>query len=255
MALSRRKKLIIVFLVFYWPTLFVLAHIPIPRLVWQVGVSDKALHFLSYLILVFLFWSAVASSEKVNWRRASAWLVLLVTVSYGAIDELLQNYGVGRTCDIMDFFADLAAVLSGLILLSVLTFWPALLVLTGTTILGLTNLARANLADKLPITNTVFHVSAYGFFTLIWLQNLRLFLRSKPAKPTWTVLALSIPIGFLFAVKLFSAILGKYFIMRDVIISAAAIASVIAVYLLATSLFCRKQAKAETLPPLDSQGS
>lgn len=252
MVLSRRKKLIIVFLVFYWPTLFVLAHIPIPHLVREVGVSDKTLHFLSYLILVFLFWSAIASSEKVNWRKASAWWVLLVTVSYGAIDELLQNYGVGRSCDIMDFFADLAAVLTGLTLLSVLTFWPALLVLAGIAIFGLTNIARANLADQLPVTNTMFHVSAYGFFTLIWLQNLRLFLRSKPAKPTWIVLALSIPIGFLLSVKLFSAILGKDFIIRDVIISAAAIAAVIVVYLLVTSLFCRKQAKTETLSPFDS---
>ena len=252
MVLSRRKKLIIVFLVFYWSTLFVLAHIPIPHLVREVGVSDKTLHFLSYLILVFLFWSAIASSEKVNWRKASAWWVLLVTVSYGAIDELLQNYGVGRSCDIMDFFADLAAVLTGLILLSVLTFWPALLVLAGIAIFGLTNIARANLADQLPVTNTMFHVSAYGFFTLIWLQNLRLFLRSKPAKPTWIVLALSIPIGFLLAVKFFSAILGKDFIIRDVIISAAAIAAVIVVYLLVTSLFCRKQAKTETLSPFDS---
>ena len=251
MASSRRKKLTIVALVFYWPTLFILAHIPIPDVVREAEVSDKTLHFLAYLLLVFLFWSAVASSDKVNWRRATAWWVLLVTVSYGAIDELLQSYGVGRSCDIMDFFADVAAVITGLILLSVLTFWPALLVLTGTAIFSLTNLARANLADLLPITNTMFHVSAYAFFTMLWLQNLRLFLQPRASKPTWIVLALSLPFGFLLAVKLFSAILGKDFIILDVIVSAAGIAAVIVAYLFIT-LFRQRRAKSEKLSLLDS---
>ena len=251
MALSRRKKLTIVALAFYWPTLFILAHIPIPHVVREAEVSDKTLHFLAYLLLVFLFWSAVASSEKVDWRRATAWWVFLVIVSYGAIDEVLQNYGVGRSCDIRDFFADVLAVITGLILLSVLTFWPALLILTGTAIFSLTNLARANLADLLPITNTMFHVSAYAFFTMLWLQNLRLFVRPKVSKPAWVILALPLPICFLLAVKLFSAIIGKDFIIRDVIVSAAAIAAVIVAYLLIT-VFHRRPAKSEKLSPPDN---
>jgi hypothetical protein len=217
----------------------------------EAGVSDKTLHFLAYLLLVFLFWSAVTSSEKANWRRATTWWVLLVIASYGAIDELLQNYGVGRSCDIRDFFADVAAVITGLILLSVLTFWPALLVLTGAVIFGLTNLARANLADLLPITNTMFHVLAYALFTLIWLQNLRLFLPPKVSKPARIVLALLLPFGFLLAVKLFSAILSKDFVILDVIVSAAAIAAVITVYLFIT-FFRQSQVKIQTLSPPDS---
>lgn len=234
MASSRRKKLTIVALACYWPTLFILAHIPIPHVVREAEVSDKTLHFLAYLLLVFLFWSAVAPSDKVNWRRATTWWVLFVTVSYGAIDELLQNYVMGRSCDIRDFFADVAAVFTGLILLSVLTFWPALLVLTGTVIFSLTNLTRANLADVLPITNTMFHVLAYAFFTLVWLQILCLSLRPKASRPAWIALAVAPPIGFLLAVNLFSAILDKDFIIRDVIISAAGIAVVITPYLFIT---------------------
>jgi hypothetical protein len=234
MASSWRKKLTIVSLVFYWPTLFILAHMPIPDVVRDAGVSDKTLHFLAYLILVFLFWSAVAPSDKVNWRRATTWWVLFVTVLYGAIDELLQNYGVGRSCDIRDFLVDVAAVLTGLVLLSVLTFWPAMLVLTGTTIFSVTNLVRANLADLLPITNTMFHVLAYAFFTLVWLQNLHLSLGPKASKAAWIILALSLPIGFLLAVRLFSIVLGKDFVILDVITSAAAIAVVITPYLFIT---------------------
>jgi VanZ family protein len=251
MASSRRKKLTIVALAFYWPTLFILAHIPIPHVVREAQVSDKTLHFLAYLLLVFLFWSAVASSEKVNWRRATAWWVLLVIISYGAVDELLQNYGVGRSCDIRDFFADVAAAITGLILLSILTFWPALLVLTGTVIFSLTNLARANLADLLPITNTMFHVVAYAFFTLVWLQNLHLYVQPKVSKPTQIVLALLLPFGLLLAVKLLSAVLSKDFVILDVIVSAAAIAAVIIVYFFIT-FFRQRRAKTEKPSPSDS---
>jgi len=232
MALLRRQKLIIISLVFYWPTLFVLAHIPIPRLVRKAGVSDKSLHFLAYLILIFLLWFATRSSNKVDWRRATVWWVLLAAVSYGVFDELLQRCVAGRSCDIMDFSANLAGVLTGLILLSFFTFWPALLVLTGTTIFGLTNLTRANLADLLPVTNALFHFFAYGLFTILWIQNTYPSALVKGPKPKWLIPILGPPIGFLLAVKLFSIILGKDFDIQDVIASLAGITVVIAVILL-----------------------
>ncbi len=54
MALSRQQKVTIISLVSYWLTLFILTHIPIPLFVREAGVSDKSLHLLAYLILVFL---------------------------------------------------------------------------------------------------------------------------------------------------------------------------------------------------------
>ncbi|GAG33646.1 unnamed protein product, partial [marine sediment metagenome] len=160
MALSRRQKLIIISLLVYWPGIFILAHIPIPRLVYKAQVSDKGIHFLAYLILVFLLWFAISPNKKVSWRKAAVWWVLLVVVWYGVVDELLQGY-VGRSCDVMDFFANLVGTLAGLILFSFFTFWPVLLVVVGTTIFTLTNLARANMADLLPITDAVFHLFAH----------------------------------------------------------------------------------------------
>src|SRR4030042_2153286 len=146
MVLSRRQKLTIISLLVYWPGVFILAHIPIPRLVYKAGVSDKGLHFIAYLILVFLLWFAISPNRKVNWRKAAAWLVLIVVVWYGVFDEVLQGY-VGRTCDIRDFFADLAGTVAGLVLFTFFTFWPVLLAVTGIAIFILTNLIRANLAD------------------------------------------------------------------------------------------------------------
>ncbi len=240
MAVSRRQKLIIISLLIYWPVIFVLAHIPIPQLVRKAGVSDKSLHLIAYLLLVFLLWFAISPDRKVNWRKAAAWWVLLVTVWYGVIDELLQGVVVGRSCDIMDFFADLAGVLTGLILFTFFTFWPVFLVVTGITIFALTNLTRVNLADLLPVTYVAFHLFAYGFFAVLWIQNILLFLSLKAPKLKWLIVASALPIGFLVAVKLFSVISDRDFRLQDVIIAAVGIAAVVVTIYLFGLFRCRR---------------
>ncbi len=233
MALSRRQKVTIISLVFYWPTFFILAHIPIPLLVRRAGVSDKGLHFLAYLILVFLLWFAISGDKKVNWRRAGVWWVFFVATGYGIVDELLQGC-VGRNCDVRDMVANLAGTLAGLILFSVFSFWPAALLVTGTVIFGITNIARANLAELVPVPNAIFHLFAYAIFTMLWVQYMHLLLSLKPPKPKWLMAALAVPIGLLLTVKLSSLVLGKNFGLREVIISVVGITAVVATtYLIA----------------------
>ncbi|MGA1979139.1 MAG: VanZ family protein [Sedimentisphaerales bacterium] len=227
MVLSHRQKLTVISLLLYWPGIFILAHIPIPQLVYKAQVSDKGLHFLVYLILTFLLWFTISPDKKVNWRKAAAWWVLFVVVWYGVADEVLQGY-VGRSCDVMDFLADLTGTLAGLVLFSFFTFWPVLLVVTGVFIFILTNYIHANLADLVPITNAMFHLFGYGFFTMLWLQNIHLFLPMKAPKPKWIITALALPIGLLLIVKLFSVIFGKDFVVQDVIISTVGIITVVA---------------------------
>ncbi len=222
MTLSLRQKLIIISLLLYWPAIFVLAHIPIPQLVYKAQVSDKTLHLITYLILVFLLWFAVSPDKKVNWGKAAVWWVFLIMAGYGGVDELLQGY-VGRSCDIKDFLANLVGVSGGLILFSFLTFWPALLAVTGITIFCLTNLARANLTELVPVTNAMFHLLAYAVFTMLWIRQI-LPLPSKTSMPKRLIIALAVPIGLLLVVKLFSVVSGRYFTVFDVIISGAGIA-------------------------------
>jgi VanZ family protein len=240
MALSRRQKLIIISLVVYWPVIFVLAHIPIPQLVRKAGVSDKSLHFIAYLALVFLLWFAFSPDRKVTWRRAAVWWILLVTACYGVIDELLQSVIVGRSCDAMDFLADLAGVLTGLILFAFLTFWPAFLVVTGIIIFALTNLTRVNLAELLPVTYTAFLLLSHGFLTILWIQNMHLFLPFKTPKLKWLIAASALPVGFLIAIKLFSIVAGRDFRLRDVIIAAVGIAAVVVTTYLVGLFRCRR---------------
>jgi len=238
---SLRQRLIIISLLIYWPAILIVAHIPIPELVYKARVSDKSLHFLAYMVLVFLLWFAISPDRKVNWRKAAVWWVLFVVVWYGVLDELLQGY-VGRMCDARDFVANLAGALASLILLSIFSFWSASLLVAGIGLFLLTNLCRANLAELLPITSLLFHLLAYGLFTMLWIRYMYLFLSLKAPQRKWLFAALSGPIAFLFVVKLFSVILDKNFSVQNVIASGVGIAAtVMSVYL--TALFRQRPAK------------
>jgi len=239
MTLSLERKIAAVVLALYWPTLFVFAHIPIPQVVREADVSDKSLHVLGYLVLVYLLWFAVRGDEKVNWRNIGPWWILAIMALYGVLDEWSQNYVAGRTCDVQDFLADVVGIVGGLVLFSVFTFWPAGLLVTAIVIFGMTNVTRADLSHLMPVTSAAFHLFAYAVFTALWIQYIRRFpsaLRAPRAGVKWLMAAVGGPLALLLIVKLFSVIAGRVFAARDMLFSAGGIGVVVAVVCL-TALF------------------
>ncbi len=222
MNLPQRQKLNIIALLLYWPAMFIISHIPVPQLVFKAQVSDKILHFLVYLLLIFLVWFAINPSKKVNWRKATVWWILLVVVWYGVLDEWLQSY-VGRHASVMDFFANLAGVIAGLILFSFFTFWPASLIVTAATIFLLTNLAKTNPAELVPFTNAMFHLFAYAFFTALWIRYIHHYLTTKPPKLKWLIVTPALPVLLLLAVKLSAIALHRHFGLQSLVLAAAGI--------------------------------
>lgn len=212
-------------LVPYWIGLYYFAHIPIPGWVYQAQVSDKSLHFLAYLVLVFLLWFSVSPDRRVNWRRGAAWWVLLVVNCYGAADEVVQGY-VGRQCDLADFFANAAGSITGMLVFTLLMFWPSLLVVTAIAVFLLTNLARTNISELQPVASVFFYFLSYALLTGLWIRQIRLVLL-KPALVNWLLVTAVPPGVFLVAAKLFSVVLGKAFSGRNVMISALGIAVVV----------------------------
>jgi VanZ family protein len=228
MIKSRRQKITLILLIIYWSVLFVLAHIPIPQLVCKAGVSDKGLHFLAYLILTFLLWFAIRPNEKVNWRKSVAWYVILIAGGYGAVDEVIQPL-VGRTCDAMDITANMAGILTGLLLFSFFSFWPSALFVSCLTIFGITNIARQNIAELLPVTNIIFHLFAYAIFTALWIQNLPIIIPQKASRTKQLMFALAVPIGWLTIVEIATVILGRNFTLLDIIASTMGILTAVLV--------------------------
>ena len=237
MALKLRQKVTIILLALYWPVLFALAHIPIPQLVQEAGVSDKSVHFLSYLILVFFLWFSFNFDRKVVWRRASVWLVLFLIVLYAVFDEFSQTF-VGRTCDVMDFTTDIVGVLTGLVMFSIFGFWSSALLVIGIVIFGVTNIARTNLAEVMPVANALFNFFGYGLFTIVWICRVRLSCPQNVTKSRWLLSVLVVPMVFLLFVRLFSSIIGRSFDVSGTVLSVMAIVIVTGVVFI-LSLTCK----------------
>ncbi|MCK4960594.1 MAG: VanZ family protein [Planctomycetes bacterium] len=204
----RRHKYIIAALAVYWPALFILTHIPVPGIARQSGMSDKTMHILAYMVLTFLAWLAVSPYKKVNWREVKVWAILAVIVWYGLFDEWFQGR-VGRSANLMDFYADLVGAMAGLAIMSIFSFWPGLLAITAIFVFAFTNLSRIDTLWQMPYLNIGFHFTGYAFFTLVWIQFMHRFVKGLSSQVKWLATALSMPLGLLCLVKACSVLMGK----------------------------------------------
>lgn len=241
MPLYRRHKVVLAALLLYWPAMFVLTHIPqLPSWVVTAQMSDKSLHFLAYLALVFLWWFAISPYSRVNWRKAAVWWTLAVMVWYGAIDEWLQSY-VGRIADVKDFYFDLAGALTGLILLSIFTFWPASLLVTACIILTVTMFSKISLAAVSPTINVVFHLFTYAFFSILWTGYIKRRFDLRPPQRQWLIVSCAMPLILLLFEGIGSVVSGKAFLLQDDI-AVGIIGITIVIIISCVYTFVRKKA-------------
>ena len=246
MALMQRRMVVAVLLALYWPLAFVLSHIPMPQVVRDAQMSDKSLHFLAYLVLTFLLFSAVKPFEKVRWRRAAAWWVLGVALVYGVCDELLQHYVAGRSTDVRDLAADAAGAVAALGVLTFLSFWPACVTVAGAVICALGVFTRANVTHLLPVTATVFHAAAYAVFTLLWagyLHQRGMWGRTGAGRFLASVTA---PAALMVVVKVGGMLSGKAFSGWDMIAAAGGVLLAATAVAVAAKLGRRRAEAAES---------
>lgn len=250
---SLRHKAVIAALALYWPTLFVLAHIPVPQVVRRAHVNDKSLHLLAYMILTFLLWSAIRPGRKVNWRGAVVWCLLAGVAVYGICDEWLQRLVRDRTMDPWDFLADVIGSVVALAMLTVLSFWPTAVIVAGTTIYTLAVFTRANLTKLLPVAMPVFHLMTHAGFTLLWIGYLGQRPRRSASGLRRVCLSLSVPLALVAATKASTMLLGRAFGGRDLVAAVAGIVAAVAAVELARMLrragVCQIEVDAEAQPP------
>jgi len=229
MTMLRRHKYVLTVLLIYWPAIFILTHMPVPDMARKTGMSDKTMHLLAYLLLVFLWWFAISPYKKADWRKAKPWLTLALMVLYGAFDEWLQLFIQGRTAAVADFIADLAGTVLGLLILSIFTFWHGLLIVTAIFIFAATNLSDIVLLYPHLHLNISFHFFAYAVFTLMWIQYMHRYIPTKDTTPKWLITALAAPLSLLMFVKLCSIPFAKQIRLIDSLTAFTAIAAAIIV--------------------------
>lgn len=204
-------------LALYWPTLFVLAHIPIPQVVQEADLSDKGVHFLMYAILTFLLWSVTEPNTKVNWRRATGWLVLLAILIYALCDEGLQHFVRGRSADPKDLIADMSGAVTTLALLSVFSLWSAGAVVCAVAIYMLPVLARKDLMNLLPVMTSMFYVGGYACFTLLWTRCSHSLMRRWDKGGQRLIVSLSGPLALLTVTKISTMVKQRPFEAWDIV--------------------------------------
>lgn len=241
MAMVQRQKMLILALALYWPGLFILTHIPVPEVVRAAHMSDKSLHFLSYLILAFLLWSAWRPFEKAHWRRPAAWWVLLAIMAYALCDEGLQYFVAGRSPDARDLLANAVGALAGLAVTALVSFWPGSLIVTGTTIYTLAVFTRANLTRLLPVTSTALHLVTYGLFTLLWIGYRNRSAAGKRPNRGWLIRILIAPAALLLVTKVSAIVSGKELEGWEIVAGAGGILGAVVITALGAYLGVKTQ--------------
>ncbi len=227
MAILSRSKLTLISIIIYWPVIFLLTHTPLPKVAYQANLSDKSLHFMVYFILAFLLWGTIRPYKKVAWGKSTVWIILAVIVLYGVLDEWLQGFVTGRTADTHDLLADLAGALSSLAILSVFSFWPGLLVMSGMATFVLVNSYRTDISQLLPFTSLLLNPLLFAFFTgltLYCIHTSRILFPNSEKGRFNGLISIILPCVLLITVKVGALMLHRHIAFRDILFSGLAIA-------------------------------
>ena len=202
MTLLQRHKITIAITAAYWLVLAVVTHIPMPNWARKTGFSDKTMHYLAYFVLACLLWFAVSPDKKANWRRPRVWLVLLIVIAYGILDEILQGC-VGRSASVHDFIADTIGALTGFAVVSFLSFPHTILLLTAISMFLVPGIVESSLVASAGLCDRGINFLAFAFFTVVWIQYKRVILNLNRGRVNFIVTSITLPAMVLICVKLF----------------------------------------------------
>lgn len=117
---KRKIWLVYIPLGIYWIILFTATSIPIDQLP-SLGLSDKINHFVAFFILAVLLFLTLKYQRKNYYLFNNASLIaFIVSLIYGAIDEIHQMWIPGRYAEMLDWLADGFGALAGVLVVSYL---------------------------------------------------------------------------------------------------------------------------------------
>ena len=113
--LLEKNKISLVYipLCLYWILIFVLTTLPSDSLP-GIGASDKINHLLAYFGLgVLLKLSLDFQTKYPSLKKRSSIYTIVIGSIYGALDEIHQIFIPGRSCEFIDWVADVAGITIG----------------------------------------------------------------------------------------------------------------------------------------------
>jgi len=109
---QKQKRYIYIALAVYWVILLIATSLPSPSLP-DIKGGDKLHHFSAYFILTTLLAVTFLQANKPLFRKYAFILAVLTAAVYGLVDEIHQSLIPGRSCEFMDWVADLGGAVTG----------------------------------------------------------------------------------------------------------------------------------------------
>ena len=158
-------------LIFYWLGIFAATHIPIPGWVREMGVSDKTMHFVAYMILALLLWFGTSFEKKADWKKLRPWLLSAIILLYGLVDELLQHF-MKRSMDPKDFAANMLGLAVAMAMVTILPACHTAMILVTVCPFFLPALVRSQLIPEGSILEVGAYLAGFACVTVAWIEYL-----------------------------------------------------------------------------------
>jgi hypothetical protein len=208
--MTRERKFFITILIFYWLGIFAATHIPIPGWTRKMGVSDKTMHFVAYMVLTLLLWLGTSFEIKADWKKLRPWLLSTIVLLYGVADELLQHF-TKRSADIRDFAADVFGLAAAMAIVTVLPACHATMILITVCPLFLPAIVRSQLIIQGSIPEAVAYMTVFAVITIAWIKYLSSVLALNFRKNKLLAVFFAPPAGTIIIVKLYAQLTDKPF--------------------------------------------
>ena len=108
---SWMSRLALVGLCVYWPTIFIISHIPKRYVPENMTVSGAGIHLLAYSVLTLLVFLNAGLGRSASFRSRKTWILIGIIAAYAAIDEIVQRFIQGRYGAVLDWAVDVCACL------------------------------------------------------------------------------------------------------------------------------------------------
>jgi hypothetical protein len=209
MKISRERFFFTAILIFYWISIVIATHIPVPNWVRGMGVSDKTMHFAAYAVLTLLTWLASSFDVKADWRKIRPLLILVIILFYGIIDELSQHFIAGRSTDIVDLISDLSGAAFGLLIVSFITGYDAAMVLMAIGAVFLPAIVHAKIIKQDSLVEILLYALAFAVITGVWIGYLSIIRKLDFKKFRNFVLFTAGPFAIMIFVKCYAIFTDK----------------------------------------------
>jgi hypothetical protein len=172
MKLSKERKFFTIVLIFYWVGIFFATHISVPGWTREMGVSDKIMHFVAYLVLMLLLWLSTSFEKKADWGKIRTWALMGIVLIYALFDEASQYFIEGRSADLHDLLTNFLGAGVAMVLVTILTGWHAATILFVICPIFLPALVRSKLIAQGSVVEIAAYATAFVIITIVWIQYL-----------------------------------------------------------------------------------